>query len=472
LIDLDPDASSADAADHVVRSLLSDDGEDQVAFRRGERYAVRVGRVDPPERRPFALRADASYLVTGGRSGVGLEVARWLAQSGARHLVLVSRTPVPAPETWSELPADDPHAGFIRTIREMEDLGARVYLPSVDVSDERAMRDLLTRYDASGAPRIRGVFHAASVWRGRNGRSLVVPIPAMELASIAEVFPPKVAGTWVLHRLLGSALDFLVLFSSGASIVGSAGQGIYAAANAFLDAFAHSMARQGGPRTLAINWGPITDAGFALTPEGRSLVALWERRGIGGIRPTQVFDTLQRTIPLDLPQLGVMKTDWARLTETYSELLAAPWASELAHVERRDEEDLSQRLRQTPPAERKEVLIDVLRQQVSLVMGLRPEDAPEPHRGLFELGMDSLLSLELKNRVQRAIRADFPATAVFDHPSIDALADYLLRDVLALAGTGPSAADERDDDDVLTLVERMSDDEVRSRLHASAHDAR
>jgi acyl transferase domain-containing protein len=475
LIDLDPSVPAAEAADQVVRSLLSDDHEDQTAFRRGDRYVVRVKRVDAPEPRPFVLATDATYLVTGGRSGVGLEVARWLARNGAGHLVLAARTPVPPPETWGELSDDHPQAGLIRTIGELRALGVGVQLPALDVSDERQLTDFLERHAADGYPPVRGIFHAASVWRDAGGRSLVLPIPQTNLASVQEVFPPKVIGSWLLHRLLGPSLDLLVLFSSGASIVGSVGQGVYAAANAFLDALAHDLTRQGGPRTIAVNWGPITGTGFAMTAEGRALVGLWERRGIGGISPEQLLDTLRRLIPHDMPQLGVMKTDWARLTQTYAELLAGPWASQLARVERGEEEDLLRALERSAPRERKEILVDALRRQVCLVMGLRPEDAPEPHQGLFELGMDSLLSLELKNHVQHLIKGDFPATAVFDHPTVDALADYLLSEVFAVGGLaadtagalGSLGATEGDDGDVLAMIEGMSDDEVKARLQRS-----
>jgi NAD(P)-dependent dehydrogenase (short-subunit alcohol dehydrogenase family) len=476
LIDLDPDAPAGEAADHIVRSLLSGDKEDQTAFRRGERYVMRVERVDAPEPRPFVLRTGASYLVTGGRSGLGLEVGRWLARNGASDLVLAGRTPVPPRETWGELPDDHPQAELIRIVRKLQELGSCVHLPALDVSDDRQLTDFLARHAAEGHPPIRGVFHAASVWRDAGGRSLVVPIAQMDLASVQEVCAPKVIGSWLLHRLLGVSLDFLVLFSSGASIVGSPGQGVYAAANAFLDALAHDMTRRSGPRTIAVNWGPITGTGFAMTPEGRTLVGVWERRGIGGISPEQMLDTLRCVIPHSMPQLGVMKTDWVRLTQTYGELLSAPWASRLVRIQLGEEEDLLRALERAAPEERKDILVDALRRQVCIVMGLRPEDAPEPHQGFFELGIDSLLSLELRNRVLHLVKRDFPATAVFDHPTVDALADYLLREVLAVETAAGGAGSMRpmsasDDEDVLALIEAMSDDEVRARLQHRARNA-
>jgi len=466
LVDLDPKASASEAGQQILQCLFSADSEDQVAFRNGESYVARVVRVDPPKQKPFILRSDASYLVTGGRSGVGFEVARWLARNGAKTLILMGRTKITPPEKWDQASPADPQAGFIANLRELQELGVKIHLPSVDVSDEEQLRSFINDHNTWGFPPIRGVFHAASVWKDKDGRSLILPISHIDVTSIQEVLPPKIIGGWLLQQLLGDSLDFLALFSSGASMVGSAGQGNYSAANAFLDALAHDLNRKGRVRTLAVNWGPITDTGFGVTPEGRSLFAIWERRGIKGITPRQVLEALELLLPQEVAQMGVMRTDWELLRQTYSELLSAPWASELAPLApAEDRPDMSQMLTDAPASERKQILVAHLQQQVSLVMGFRPEEAPDPQQGLFELGMDSLLALELKNRVQFGVKCDFPATAVFDYPSIDSLADYLLREVLSLDVPHISPAGwDWAEADIVGQIEKLSEEEVKALL--------
>jgi len=151
------------------------------------------------------------------------------------------------------------------------------------------------------------------------------------------------------------------------------------------------------------------------------------------------------------------------LKRTYSALLGAPWASELVHLEpAEDRLDLLQILNESPVGERKQILITHLQQQVSLVMGFRPGEVPEPQQGLFELGMDSLLALELKNHVQFTVKRDFPVTAVFDYPTVDSLAEYLLREVLPL--NLPETAGARsgaDETDLLEQIEKLSEEEVK-----------
>jgi acyl transferase domain-containing protein len=469
LADLDPDSTLDEAAAHLLEAVLAQDREDQVAYGGGQRHIARLVRRPPQDREPLRVRADARYLITGGLEGIGLEVARWLAQKGARHLVLVGRTRMPPRETWDSGDVSPSVARRIQAIRALEDAGVTVECPAVDVADAAQVEALRVSLAASGRKRIAGVVHAASVWRGPDGSSLVTPLSSTRPDSFDAVLPPKVVGSWLLQSLVdaGEPPDFVVFFSSGAALVGSAGQGNYAAANAFMDAFAHDWARRSGTRVLAVNWGPIADVGFGATEEGRAVFGLWGRRGIMAISPAQLVEALEILIPQDdCVQAGVMRTDWRLLQRAYEEMLDAPWASCL--VERRASRarlDVVKLLEDAAPEERHERLASHIQGLVVAVMGFGEAEAPELSQGLFDLGMDSLLALELKNRIQTSLRREIPAAALFEHPTIESLAHYLLQDVLGLAeGARGATAAVGAERDVLADIESLSEEEVEKRL--------
>jgi NAD(P)-dependent dehydrogenase (short-subunit alcohol dehydrogenase family) len=314
--------------------------------------------------------------------------------------------------------------------------------------------------------RVAGVFHAASVWRRPDGRGLVGPLATTTASSFDVVFPPKVVGSLLLRELCRtSAPDFVVFFSSGAALVGSAGQGNYAAANAFMDAVAHDLSRRTGVRALSVNWGPIANAGFGATDEGRALFELWRRRGVMAISSSQMFEALEQLLSDRHAQAGVMRTDWNVLQSAYAELLDAPWASRLVTAGRqRPRLDLARVLADAPPRERFELLAAHIQEQVVSVMGFGPADAPELDQGLFDMGLDSLLALDLKNRLQASLMRDVPAAALFEHSTIALLTDYILRELLELSASEISTTTGPEKTDVLANIAELSEAEVERLL--------
>ena len=207
------------------------------------------------QRPPLAWPTDGSYLITGGLGDLGLVVARWMVEQGARRLILLGRTKLPPRSSWSSVETGSRLARQIAAIRELEALGASVHLASVDVADEEQLSAFLEEFRAEGWPPIRGVVHAAGVLH--DGLLL-----QLDRAALNTVLRPKVMGGWLLHRLLEDApLDFFVLFSSAGSLLGQPGQGNYAAANAFLDALAHHRRAQGQP-ALSCQLGRVGRAGL------------------------------------------------------------------------------------------------------------------------------------------------------------------------------------------------------------------
>jgi NADPH:quinone reductase-like Zn-dependent oxidoreductase/acyl carrier protein len=375
------------------------------------------------------FRADASYLLTGGLGGLGLRVADWMVERGARHLTLVGRRPA----------SDAARAA----VRALEDRGARVRVVQGDVSREADVDRLLATIAESGPP-LRGIVHGAGVLD--DGVLL-----QQSWERFATVFAPKIDAAWLLHqrtRLL--ALDFFVLFSSIASLLGSAGQANHAGANAFLDALAHHRHAQGLP-ALSINWGPWSEIGAAAD---RNLIARLGAHGISAIAPGPGLEALERLMLQASPQVGVVAVDWARYLEhvpggvppmltDFVRTTPAPVAAPSAETTPvTAPEDLRQRLAGLPAGNRRALLLAEVRELVGRGLGLEAQAIDEA-QPFSEVGLDSLLAVELRTLIARrlALERGLPATTLFDYPTVEALTDYLLADVLQLGdGAGRPAA--------------------------------
>ena len=329
LIDLEPRSSvPEDAAHQLWKEISAPDGEDQIAFRQGRRYAGRLIRkpCSATHSAPFSWRADRSYLITGGLGELGLSVARWMVGQGARRLILMGRTNLPPRAQWNPAKVESRLAHQITAIRELEALGACVHLAAVDVADEGQLTAYLDEFRAEGWPPIRGVVHAAGVLQD----GLLVQLDA---AALDSVLRPKMIGGWLLHRLLeDDPLDFFVLFSSAGSLLGQPGQGNYAAANAFLDALAHHRRALGKP-ALSINWGAWSGLGFAETPGGKRLAAHLALAGIRSIAPAQALEVMDRLLRHGSTQVAVVPVDWERYRQFYPAGTESPLLSDLARVE-------------------------------------------------------------------------------------------------------------------------------------------
>lgn len=462
VIDLDP-ADDAEGAARRLHGVLGAAGEDQWAFRAGQAYAARLQRVSEPLPAPLAVRSDATYVVTGGLWGLGLEVAHWLVSRGARHLALPGRTRLPARAEWDALAPQSDVGRRVAAVKALEQAGARVHADAVDVADEDALRAWLAALTAAGAPPVRGVVHAASVWRDAAGQSLIRTLAQLDLDALHQVFRPKVAGSLALHRVFaGDELDFLLFFSSAASLTGSAGQGNYAAASTFMDALAHHRRRLGRHATSA-NWGPVSGAGFGATEEGLKVHRYWESNGLGRLSPAELLAALDRVAGDGRAQVGVMKVDWPRLADFFPALRQARWASPLvAAAGAVARSEFREHLEAARALERRGLLLSHVQEQVAAVMRL--ERSPDPRRRLFDMGMDSLMALELKTRLQTSLGADVPVTAVFNYPTIEALSEFFLRDVLKLDDGAAAAADGAPS--ALDRLHAMSDEDAERLLAA------
>ncbi|NEQ84521.1 MAG: SDR family NAD(P)-dependent oxidoreductase, partial [Moorea sp. SIO2I5] len=400
LLDLDPLARNEEQAQTLWAEIWSEDREDQVAFRESNRYVARLTRSrQSVSHLPLSLNKDGTYLITGGFGGLGLLVARWLVDKGARNLVLVGRSGA----------KEKSHQ-----VEDLEQAGAKVVVAQADVSDFQEIARVISEIDHS-LPPLRGAIHAVGVLDDGV-------LPKMTQERFAKVMAPKVQGAWNLHKLTeNQPLDFFVLFSSIASLLGSVGQANHAAANAFLDALAHYR-RARGLSGLSINWGVVTKIGSAASRQADIRVL---QKGMGTIAPQQVLEALE-LLMLDpaAVEVGVMPIRWSEVLQQWEDRpFLADWKE--ISVPGEFESEFFQELLAAETSERRELLVTLVCSQVAKVLGLNPLQPIELEQGFFELGMDSLTSVELRNRLQKNLGVSIPSTAAFDYPTVGELVDYL-----------------------------------------------
>jgi NAD(P)-dependent dehydrogenase (short-subunit alcohol dehydrogenase family) len=375
---------------------------------------------------------DVAYLVSGGLGGLGLQVARWLVERGARELVLLGRTGLPERSEWDGVDPGSLAGRRIASVRALEARGARVTVAAADVSDRDAMARLFDAFGHS-LPPLRGVVHAAGVL-------FTDPVASMEPERFEEMLRPKVTGAWTLHELTrNQPLDFFVLFSSGASVWGSKGLGHYAAANHFLDALAHSRRAIGLP-ALSINWGWCAGGGME-TPE---IEAFFRRIGLAAMSPEQSLSALGRVLREGSVQEAVAAVDWEVFKPIYEVKRRRPLLEEIRTGASTGAapaaESLASQLQALAPEERRRRLRQQVAREVARILGFDSAEAVDPRQGFFKLGMDSILSVQLRSRLEVALGRSLPPTVAFEYPTVEALGDYLLQLTSPTPSSPPGAA--------------------------------
>jgi NADP-dependent 3-hydroxy acid dehydrogenase YdfG/acyl carrier protein len=410
-------ALDARAIERFVAALGSPQDEDQMALRSAGLFVRRLVTAplgDAVASRTFEPRG--TVLVTGATGSLGVHIARWLARGGATHLVLTSRRGAAAPGA-AELEA------------ELTALGARVTFAACDVADRQALAALIERVEAEGAP-IRSVFHVAGVV------SLVKPLSATTIAEFASVVAGKDAGAQHLHHLFSDKpLHAFVLFSSITGVWGSGYQCAYSAANAYLDALAEH--RRGlGLVATSMQWGPW--AGKAHEEHQHQL----ERRGFHLMETEPALVGLEQALAHDETTISVVDIDWGLFAPAYAMARARPLLRDLPAVQRAlkaPEEvsaarttsdrkrtgELRQRLLSVEPGRRRrDMLVQHCQLEVGRVLKLDPRrvDITAP---LASMGFDSVMSLELKKRLEAVLDVDLPSTLAWRFPTVEALVPFL-----------------------------------------------
>ena len=404
------------------------------------------------------VRDDGAYLVTGGLAGLGLRVADHLCERGARTLVLAGRS--------------SPSADAEAAIERMRAAGARVLTLQVDVADRDALERALS--GIAELPHLRGVVHCAGVLRD-------AALVQQTWADFQAVLQPKVAGLHNLEALTrDQPLDFFLIYSSIAGTLGSPGQSNHAAANAFLDAAAvHRVAR--GRPAVSLAWGAWSEIGAAVRHGVNTRAA---RKGLGIIDPETGLALTEGLSAAGYAVAGIAPIQWEVFLDGTR---VSPFLERVARMRRREAAAapsanttrsvattrlLADELADTPPARRRVVLKERIRVAVRRVLGLAADHDVDDRQPLGDIGLDSLMAVELRNALGALIGRTLPATLLFDHPTVNALTNCLAADLIptepATAPEAPAAvsaaAGHADLESLLGSIEQLSQDEVERRM--------
>ena len=472
LIDLSTASAPLDAAAAILTDLLNGDGEDQIAWRADRRYVPRLMR---KTWRPAAAAWQASragaYLITGGLGGLGLKLAAWLAERGARQLVLLGRRGAGG--------RDADRTG--RAIAAIEAAGVSVTVIAADVADRAQMTAVFDRFGRD-LPTLRGVFHAAaalSAW----------PVADLPTAALRDMLRPKVDGARLLHELTRHLkLDCFVMFSSTTALWGARTLAHYAAANAFLDALADYRRSLNLP-ALSINWGTWAEMRAAARDDQRAFAQF----GLQPMPDDQALAALGELLSRsDSAHAVVAAVDWRTLKSAYEARRPKPFLSQVEDRARASAPpgsaretpaaaragtpppELQQRFAQAPAHDRREAVAAFVRAQVAKVLAWEAARPIDDQQGLFEMGMDSLMSVELKSRLEVGVGHPLPSTLTFNYPTVAALTDFLLADLNATTAppVAPVAAPEPVTATPVDDPADLSEDELADRLAAQLSQLR
>ncbi|PPT15954.1 type I polyketide synthase [Streptomyces cinnamoneus] len=434
LVDADEELP-ADLLGAVVAS-----GEPQVAVRAGAVRVPRLVRAVVPAGEQEPASWGGTVLITGGTGALGAVVARHLvAAGGVERLVLTSRRGPDAP-------------GAVELRDELVALGAaEVTIAACDVADRDDLAGLLSRIE----PPLSAVVHTAGVLDDGVVESLTAE-------RLDTVLRPKVDAALNLHELTRDLdLSAFVLFSSAAGLFGAAGQGNYAAANAFLDALALQR-RAGGLPAQSLAWGLWAQDGGMTGGLSEADVSRMTRAGLRPLSEAEGLALLDAARAVDDAVLAPIHLNTSvlagqpELPVVLRGLVRAPAARRVADAGRGQESGLKERLLATPEADRERVLLDLVRTHVAAVLGHGSPDAVQPLRAFKEVGFDSLTAVELRNRLNADSGLRLPSTLVFDHPTPSAIAELLraelLGDDLASAMPAPVSSSVAVDDDPIVIV--------------------
>jgi phthiocerol/phenolphthiocerol synthesis type-I polyketide synthase A len=355
-----------------------------------------------PVREPLRCRPDAAYLVTGGMGALGLLIAGWLADRGARRLILAGRTPLPPRRDWDSDITDADTRHKIAAIRALELRGVSVDAVALDVGSPEAVQALLAKRDADGAPPIRGVVHAAGI----TDAQLLTEVTESRLR---HTMSPKIAGAQALHEVFSpGSLDFLFMTAAAGAVFGVPGQGAYAAANSYLDGLARARHRQ-GCHTVSLDWVVWRGLGFA--SDAQIALQELERLGSRAVTPQEAFtawEYLERydvaqAVMAPLPSSDVpMESDAQQISPAWSEMSAE----------------------------------DVLRELQAGLRGILASELQMPEaefdldRPFAEFGLNSVMAMTVRRDTEQFVGIELSATMLFNYPTVVALAEHLAKKLL------------------------------------------
>ncbi len=418
--------------------------------------AKHVGKIvltqPPAASQPPLVRPDQSYLITGGLGGLGLSIMQKLVEAGARHIILVGRR---APSSDAET--------ALAAVRASAASPVNLTTLQADLS-QPAEAERVIRLIGANHPPLAGIIHAAGILEDAL-------LQQQTWERFASVRAPKLDAAWHLHRLTADlALDFFVLFSAGAGWLGNPGQTGYAATNTAIDALVHYRRARGLP-ALSIAWGPWAEVGMAARMTAKDQERM-SSGGLGAIQPDEGTQIFERLLGVG-GSIAVLPMNWqlyatahAKIAPRFTRLVKQTARASGMSAASPQQVDIRKRLTDAPVSKRRSLLQAHVREQGVRVLGLSAATNIDPQQPLRELGMDSLMAVELRNALSAALQQKLPSTLLFDYPTIDALTAFISRELwgdeskpvseTAAAKPAPAAAD----------LNSLSDEEAEAMLLA------
>ncbi len=417
LIDLS--FSESDVVKTLVQELFVEDKEKEVVIRNKNRYVARLIKykkeTNAVQLHLQKLDKDASYIVTGGLGDLGIKVVHWLVSKGAKNIICIGRK-----NSISDYAKN--------TISDIEKEGVVIKVMQVDVADAKQMQDFFTEIKNTMPP-LKGIIHSAGVVD--DGMLM-----GQNIERFKNVFRPKVDGLWNLHLLSENiSLDFFVCFSSMAAIWAFPGQGNYAAANAFMDALM-KYRRQNGLAGTSINWGPWAEIGMAARLNAANQNRM-HNNGIIPIAPDEAIQQLDTIILNGMSQAAVFTMDWKKIEKLVEHggnpLLFEEFAQMESEAEKlKNTGFILKELEQLEIAKRKNYLLIYVQKEIAKVLAISDPTSIEERKPLFDLGLDSFMAVELKNKLENDLNIKLNASLLFNYPNLEAIINYLTSDVIPI----------------------------------------
>ncbi|MFC1603219.1 SDR family NAD(P)-dependent oxidoreductase [Pseudomonadota bacterium] len=450
------DLPTADAsADELIAEIANAGAEHQIALRKDERYVPRVVAVEPSQlTRPATLHSDATYLITGGLGGIGICLANWMVEQGATRLVLTGRRDLPPRDAWENPDLDERSRRCIQQLLALEAKGASIQVAALDMADAGAVERVIADIQQGRSP-LKGVIHAAGV-------SLRTRVDQVDWESFQQMAAPKILGGWHLHLATQALdLDFFTAISSVAAAYGSVQLAHYGAVNAFLDGLGALRLRQGLPASI-ISWGPWAEVGMVADAAERGEKFDLAATGICPMDSKSAVSAFAALIGTPLVHTIVAKMDWPRYCDLVSQTSLASYFEQITPPTARtggaESSKLAKELRAMPPTQGQHTLQAHI---ASLIINqLQLADTTDLDRSapFPELGVDSLVGVDLCRSLGTDLALEIPAVWLYQHASIQALTDAVMEcllaeknDETAPAGTAPIAARYTHDDEIAII---------------------